>query len=125
MTKRRPPTVVVDIDGVLAGPCDDWDYAQCPPILSGIRMVRRLKLEGFTVVLHSARWEEDRAVTVSWMLDHDVPFDKLVLGKPSGDVYLDDRSFPEPFDPERNIGFIDYLIDAVRRRHADHDDHEK
>lgn len=100
------PTIVVDIDGVLAtgGPEvysneAGWAYEKCTPILETISFLRYLRQSGIRIVLHTARWEEDRAKTSGWLSMHNVPYDQLVMGKPSGVLYLDDRSWPHGFDP--------------------------
>lgn len=92
--------IVVDIDGVL---CEETgrpdDYADRAPLQRGIAMVRKLKADGHEVVLHTARWEEDREVTEAWMREHEVEYDALVLGKPRGDLYIDDRALRWPCSP--------------------------
>ena len=86
-------TAAVDIDGVLAEEGDPANYGRARPLARGIELVRRLTEAGHRVVLHTARWEEDRAVTMVWLAMHDVPYDKLVLGKPKADLYVDDRAW--------------------------------
>jgi uncharacterized HAD superfamily protein len=93
-------TIVVDIDGVV---CIDTrkhtDYEVREPLLKGIQMVQKLKRDGHTVILHTARWLEDYPVTYEWLIRHEVPFDKLVMGKPLGDVYIDDKALRWPCAP--------------------------
>ena len=96
-----PAVVVVDIDGVLCDESPTWtDYAVRPPVQPGIDMVRGLVAAGVRVVLHTARWPEDEEVTRRWLAEHDVPFDRLVMGKPLGDVYVDDRAMRTPVTAE-------------------------
>jgi len=96
----RPPTAVIDIDGVLAtgGPevySDEagWAYEKCRPISEGIELVRGLMTKKIRVILHTARWESDRGVTEQWLRLHQVPYDELLMGKPSADIYVDDRGY--------------------------------
>jgi len=104
-TWPRPPTVVVDIDGVIAtgtvekvySEAAGWAYEKCEPIMSTIDALRGLKAEGVRIVLHTSRWSKDEDVTLQWLGRFKVPFDELVMGKPSGDLYIDDRNFPVPF----------------------------
>jgi len=119
---RRPPTVVCDIDGVLAtgGPevySDEagWAYEKCRPIHEGIEMLQALHGEGCRIVLHTARWHKDFAKTEVWLEENQVPFDELLMGKPSGDVYIDDRAFRFPCEAEAAPLILEQ-IEAERRQ---------
>jgi uncharacterized HAD superfamily protein len=96
----RPPTAVVDIDGVIAtGTTEEvyseeagWAYEKCKPIPEGIRMLENFRTEGICIVLHTARWDsDDRVATENWLAKHEVPYDELIMDKPSGDIYIDDK----------------------------------
>ncbi len=94
-------TVVVDIDGVVAtGSVEEvystkagWAYEKCIPIDEGIELVKALKNHGYRVVLHTARWLSDEEKTIAWLKKYNVPYDKLIMGKPSAIMYIDDRAF--------------------------------
>lgn len=114
-TGPRPPTIVVDIDGVIAtGTREEvysdeagWAYEKCKPIMRTIEALRALKDEGIRIVLHTSRWQKDEEITLIWLGVHDVPFDELIMGKPSGDLYIDDRNFPAPFIPRyESVGLM-------------------
>ncbi len=85
-------TFVCDIDGVLATPAHGHAYANKKPIKSNIIILRQVKNYGHYIILYSARWKSDRRITKKWLKKYDVPYDKLVLGKPLGDFYHDDRN---------------------------------
>lgn len=99
---------VVDIDGVVADEGEErvyseeagWPYDRCVVIEAGRDLVRGLYKSGVRIVFHTARPAVDRDVTKKWLARHDIPYHELVMGKPLGDVYLDDRSFPT-FDPRK------------------------
>lgn len=100
--------VVVDIDGVVATGTKEevysdeagWNYAKCKPIEEGIRFVRELYDAGIYVKFHTSRWEQDLDLTRDWLLKHEVPYHELIMGKPSGDLYIDDRNYPISFQPQ-------------------------
>jgi len=104
---RAQLTIVFDVDGVIATGTKEevysdragWAYEKCRPIPPTIDLIRQLHEAGVRIVLHTARWESDREVTKKWMEDHEVPFDELVMGKPSADLYVDDKNFPVPYTP--------------------------
>ena len=91
--------ISIDLDGTIADECDrqdgeDWAdyYERVSPVNGAIEAIRLLKEEGNTIIIYSARWEEDREVTESWLVKHEVPYDTLVLGKPYADCYVDNRA---------------------------------
>lgn len=107
MKARTVPTISVDIDGVIAtgdaatvySDAAGWDYSKCKPIPESIDALRNLAKLGCRIVLNTARWKADKKVTVKWLKDNKVPYDELFMGKPNADIYIDDRSFPHPFNP--------------------------
>jgi len=119
----KKPIAVVDIDGVLAtGTVEDvysedagWAFGKCSPIFEGIEILNRLREQDVKIVLHTARWEDDRAVTEHWLSSHEVAYDELIMGKPSADIYIDDKNFPVPFIPEDwdLDRAINYILDEI------------
>lgn len=119
----RPPTAVVDIDGVIAtGGIEvysneaGWAYEKCKVIPEGKHMLVRLREHDIRVILHTARWESDRAKTEKWLKENDIPYDELVMNKPSGDVMIDDRNWPEPFRPT-SAAVFDALVYAIKAKY--------
>lgn len=104
-------TVCFDLDGVIADAKDNvYDqavpqYGLCNPVESTIEVMHALKRAGVRLVICTARWEEDRPLTERWLKNYSVPYDVLVMGKPKADVYIDDRSYPMPYQPEAHASF--------------------
>jgi uncharacterized HAD superfamily protein len=87
------PTVAVDIDGVLCEETGTFgDYAYRKPMKAGLDLVRELNRQGHTVVLYTARWAEDAAVTQNWLDSYKVQYERVVYDKPLANVYVDDRA---------------------------------
>lgn len=97
-------TVAVDIDGVVADAKDydddrPWDqkYAEACLVQGAGQGLRSLVDDGFKVVLHTARWECNRATTLEWLTEHGLKhgthWHELVCDKLSADVYIDDRAY--------------------------------
>lgn len=84
--------IVVDLDGVIAQGSNYPNYEECRVVPGATEYLLSLKDAGHYIVIYSARWEVDREVTELWLFVHGVPYDKLILGKPLADVYLDDRA---------------------------------
>ncbi len=90
MEKR---TFAFDIDGVLTiDPGIDYtQYARARPNQKMIKIVNSLHGRGNRIILYSARHEADRNLTIAWLTENDVHYDKLFLGKPLANFYVDDR----------------------------------
>lgn len=81
----------VDIDGTL---CTNTDghYECCRPRVEVIARVRNLHALGHTIILHTARRRIRWWKTVRQLKAWGVPYDKLVMGKPKADHYVDDKA---------------------------------
>lgn len=98
------PTVVFDLDGVIAyGTVEDvysdeagWAYEKCDPAIETIRAMRLIK-DQVKIVIHTARPIVELEKTKEWLARFNVPYDELIMGKPFGQLYIDDRSFIVPF----------------------------
>lgn len=79
------------------------DYPNAVPIEGTIKKIRRLSEAGCTITIYSSRGqnsckgelalieERNRGQVEEWLRRHNVPYDRLVFGKPLGDVYVDDK----------------------------------
>jgi len=93
---------VVDIDQTI---CKNKDlkYKDSIPYLSRIRKLNHLHDQGHTIIYNTARgmgryknisilaWIRFYFLTRSQLKKWGVKFDKLRLGKPAGDMYIDDK----------------------------------
>jgi len=96
-------TYVVDIDGTIC----DWeagrDYTLASPFLDRIQAINKLYDEGHTIKYYTARGmgryagrsdkaiESFYAITESQLDRWGCKYHQLILGKPSGDHYIDDK----------------------------------
>ena len=85
--------IAYDLDGTLSVELEDWElYKYAPAIAGAIEELNALKEQGHTIIIHTARFEEDREVTIKWLRENKVRYDILVLGKPRADLYVDNNS---------------------------------
>jgi hypothetical protein len=118
--------VIFDIDGVLAtGSVEDvysdaagWAYENCEPCLPGIQLLKELHRCGCQIILHSSRMEYDRVKTEMWLDAYAIPYDSLVLGKPYGDIYIDDKAFHFTGDFDSND--VPNLVQRILTRTKHH-----
>jgi len=84
-----------DIDGTL---CTNTfgEYEQAQPYKDAIEAVHRLYDEGHRIVLYTARGSTTdidwRMTTEQQLASWGVRYHELVMGKPTADVYIDDRA---------------------------------
>lgn len=96
-------TYVFDIDGTLCTPAVDFDYDGSEPIQERIDIVNALYKQGHTIIMQTARGmgrhdnnpqkaiEQFYAMTTEQLKSWGVNYHQLFLGKPAGDVYVDDK----------------------------------
>lgn len=106
--------IVVDIDGTLTRiKYPDEGYAELPAYREMVEWLRRMKAEGHTIIIYTARrmqthggnvgkiLAESGGPLLEWLKREGIPHDELYLGKPFGDIILDDQAIG--LDPERPI----------------------
>ena len=94
--------IVFDLDDTISVH-RNRDFVNAVPIHETINKIRRLKADGCEIYIYSARGqnsckgdlalieERNRTQIETWLATHDVPCDKLIFGKPLGDIYVDDK----------------------------------
>lgn len=91
-------TKAVDIDGIITVETKGHskkEYQHRSPNLHNIKTLCDYRRRGFKIVLYSARFLEDYDATVDWLVEHNVPYDEVILGKPQADQYVDDKASKE------------------------------
>jgi hypothetical protein len=84
----------IDIDGTLTIETEGWDYENRTPKPSHIAGVNRLFDAGHSILLFTARFEEDRGKTTDWLRKYGVKYTRLIMDKPQYDVVIDDKMLP-------------------------------
>jgi len=99
-------TYVFDIDGTICT-TTDGDYALSQPLQERINFVNKLYDEGHTIIFQTARGMGRSGNSVAFAYEmfekgtrHQlekwgVKYHQLFLGKPAGDIYIDDKGMPD------------------------------
>lgn len=87
--------IVVDIDGTIMQ-TDGLNYEKARPITENIGMINSFYDEGHYIIYFTARGymtgEDWRRVTERQLIECGVKYHELIMGKPAGDIYIDDRA---------------------------------
>lgn len=93
---------VIDIDGTICTN-ENGNYNFAKPYFDRIQKINELYDSGHIIILFTARgmgrsdnnrtkaYEEFYDLTLEQISKWNVKFHKLILGKPSGDIYIDDK----------------------------------
>lgn len=117
----RKLTFVFDLDNTIVSyPNKYKDYSNVSPNKNMISLMRSLKDQGHTIIIHTARKmvscngdvdrieAEVKDTTIETLRNLDVPYDELIFGKPYGDVYIDDKAVNTfDYNLRNTIGFFD------------------
>jgi hypothetical protein len=92
--------IICDIDGTICNPVkenDQWVYIKHTPIVDRIERMNKLYDEGHTIIYWTARGSTsgiDHSELTQRQLDEwGVKYSELRLGKPSYDIWIDDKAF--------------------------------
>jgi len=100
-------TYVFDIDGTICTKITNGDYSTAAPLNDRISVVNRLYDEGNIIIFQTARgmgrsgnsqafaWEFLGKDTEKQLKKWGVKFHSLFMGKPAGDVYVDDKGMSD------------------------------
>jgi len=97
-------TICFDIDEVICKTDSKRDYSKSKPIKKNINVINNLYNKGFTIILYTARYmtrcngnvaevkKKVKPLTLNQLKNWKVKFHKIYFGKPSFDLFIDDKS---------------------------------
>jgi len=93
-----------DIDGTIAELRKEKQfYSEVKPKPGAVETLKRLNEEGHYIILYTARNMESFSgnlgkinavqgpLLFNWLEKYEIPYDEIYFGKPSADVYIDDK----------------------------------
>jgi len=84
--------IVVDMDGTICSEEKTFSRSLAKVKVGAVKSINALKEKGNTIIIYSARSWQEYEMTKFWLDKHGIKFDQLILGKPIGDVWIDDRA---------------------------------
>ncbi len=105
MQRRFFLKIVIDLDGTICSEEKQFSRSLARPIEGAVESLKKLKSSGYHVIIYTARSWAEYEMTKDWLDKYKVPYDQLILGKPQGDFWVDDRaiSFKDWDDVLRKI----------------------
>ena len=84
--------LIVDLDGTICTEEKTFSRSMATPLEGAKETLRKLKDKGHTIIIYSARSWTEYEMTIKWLNDNQIPYDQVILGKPIGDYWIDDRA---------------------------------
>jgi uncharacterized HAD superfamily protein len=84
--------IIIDLDGTICTEEKTFSRSLAKPIDGAIENINKLYNDGNTILIYSARTWMEFEMTTEWLKNHGVKYHQLILGKPIGDVWIDDRA---------------------------------
>lgn len=84
--------IVIDMDGTICTEMRQFSRCLAEPKADAVEVINKLYDAGNTIIIYSARTWVEYEMTVDWLKRHGVKYHQLFMGKPIGDVWIDDRA---------------------------------
>lgn len=84
--------LIIDMDGTICTEERTYSRSLAQPIEGAIEKINKLYDEGHTIVIYTARTWMEFEMTTHWLQTHQVKYHQLMMGKPIGDLWIDDRA---------------------------------
>lgn len=84
--------IILDLDGTICTEEKTYSRSLAKPIEGSIESINALYEAGHTIIIYSARTWMEYEMTIDWLKRHNVKFHQLIMGKPIGDIWIDDRA---------------------------------
>lgn len=84
--------IIIDLDGTICTEEKSFSRSLAKVQVGAYEAITKLYNDGHTIIIYSGRTWMEYEMTVDWLLKNKIPYHQLVMGKPIGDVWIDDRA---------------------------------
>jgi uncharacterized HAD superfamily protein len=93
--------IIIDMDGTICTEEKTYSRSMATPKEGAVDAVNSLYDQGHTIIIYSARTWMEFEMTTHWLKTNNIKYHQLILGKPIGDLWIDDRALT--FDNWENM----------------------
>ena len=86
--------IIIDIDGTICTEEKTYSRSLAKPPRDAVSSVNALYDKGHTIIFYTARTWMEFEMTTDWLKKNGFKYHQLVMGKPIGDIWIDDRALP-------------------------------
>lgn len=80
------------MDGTICTEMRQFSRCLAEPKADAVQTINELYDAGNTIIIYSARTWVEYEMTVDWLKRYGVKYHQLFMGKPIGDIWIDDRA---------------------------------
>lgn len=84
--------IIVDLDGTICTEEKMFSRSLAKPLEDAVTSINALYDQGHTIIIYSARTWMEFEMTTAWLKQNNIKYHQLIMGKPIGDVWIDDRA---------------------------------
>lgn len=84
--------IIIDLDGTICTEEKTFSRSLAQPKEGAVDSINKLFDAGHTIIIYTARTWMEFEMTTDWLKKNKLKFHQLVMGKPIGDVWIDDRA---------------------------------
>ena len=84
--------MIIDLDGTICSEEKQFSRSLAIANKGAKEALQKIRDKGHTIIIYSARTWAEYELTIDWLKKNNIPFDQLILGKPQGDYWIDDRA---------------------------------
>lgn len=84
--------IIIDLDGTICTEERTFSRCNAKPLDGAVEAVNKLFEKGNIIIIYSARSWPEYDMTYKWLKNNSLKFHQLIMGKPIGDYWIDDRA---------------------------------
>lgn len=84
--------IIIDLDGTICTEERQFSRSMALPLNNAVESINNLYDNGNIVIIYTSRSWQEYEMTEHWLKINGVRYNQLVMGKPIGDIWIDDRA---------------------------------
>lgn len=84
--------IIIDMDGTICTEEKTFSRSLAKPMKDAVDIINTLYCEGHIIIIYTARTWSEYEMTTDWLYRNGIKYHQLFMGKPIGDVWIDDRA---------------------------------